>query len=121
MEIFVQSTLSSFRNLFNDEIQLSGGWRVALNKIIFPTKFQHVVNGDLIAYVLKGYEEPQRVSSEANVISRPYSGEKISFKTGKFDTAAQLLFTIKGTVGLPNFFVWRNQENWKIRNIFWLK
>ena len=103
MEIFDQNTLASFRNFFNDEIQLSGDWRVALSEIIFPTKIQHVVNGDLIAYSLKGYEESQRISSDANVISRPYSGEKFSFMTGNFETVAQLLFTIKRTVGLPNF------------------
>ena len=97
MEIFDQNTLPSFRNFFNDEIQLSGDWRVALSEIIFPTKIQHVVNGDLIAFSLKGYEESQRISFDANVISRPYSGEKFSFMT------AQLLFTIKRTVGLPNF------------------
>ena len=62
-----------------------------------------MVNGDLIAYSLKGYEESRRISSDANVISRPYSGENISFMTGNFETVAQLLFTIKRTVGLPNF------------------
>ena len=35
MEIFNQNTLASFRNFFNDEIQLSGDWRVALSEIIF--------------------------------------------------------------------------------------
>ena len=40
MEIFDQNTLASFRNFFNDEIQLSGDWRVALSEIIFPTKIQ---------------------------------------------------------------------------------
>ena len=73
MEIFDQNTLASIRNFFNDEIQLSGDWRVALSKIIFPTKIKHVVNGDLIAYSLKGYEDSQRISSDANVISRLYS------------------------------------------------
>ena len=76
MEIFDQNTLASFRNFVNDEIQLSGDWRVALSEIIFPTKIQHVVNGDLIAYSLKGYEDSQKISSDANVVSRPYSGEK---------------------------------------------
>ena len=70
----------------------------------FPTKVQHVVNGDLIEYSLKGYEDSQRISSDAKVVSRTYSGEKLSFMTGNFDTVAQRLFTIKRTVGLPNFF-----------------
>ena len=103
IEIFDQNTLVSFKNFFKDEIQLSGDWRVALSKIIFPTKIQHVLNGDLIAYSLKGYEDSQRISSDANVISRPYSGEEISFMSGNFETVAQLLFTIKRTFGLPKF------------------
>ena len=94
MEIFDQNTLSSFRIFFNDEIQLSGDWRVALSEIIFPTKIQLVVNGGLIAYSLKGYKDSQRISSDANVISRPYSGEKFSFMAENFDNVAQLLFTI---------------------------
>ena len=61
------------------------------------------MNGDLIAYSLKGYEDSQKLSSDANVISRPHNGEKLSFMTGNFDTIAQLMSTIKRTVGLPNF------------------
>ena len=79
MQIFGSNTLASFRNFFNDEIQLAGDWRVALSEIIFPTKIEHVVNGDLIAYSLKGYEDSQKISSDASVISRPYNGEKLSF------------------------------------------
>ena len=89
IEIFDQSTLASFQNS-NDEIQLSGDWRAALSEIIVPTKVQHVVKRDLRAYDLKGYEESQLISSDANVISRPRSGEKFSFMTGSFDTVAQL-------------------------------
>ena len=105
IEIFDQNTLASFRNFFNDEIQLSGDWRVALSEIFFPTKIQHVVKGGLIAYSFKGYEDTQRISSDANVFSRPYCGEKFSFMTGNFGTVAQLLFTIKRTVGLSSFLV----------------
>ena len=76
MKIFDQNTLASFSSFFNDEIQLSDNWRVALSEIIFPTEVQHVVNSDLTAYSLKGYEYSQRTSSDANVNSRPYSGKK---------------------------------------------
>ena len=69
MDFFDQNTLASIRNFLNDEIHLSGDWRVALSEIVFPTKIQHVSNGDLIAYSLKGYEDSQRISSQANVIS----------------------------------------------------
>ena len=52
MKIFDQNTLASFRNFFNDEIQFFGDWRAALNELIFATKTQNIVNGDLIAYNL---------------------------------------------------------------------
>ena len=103
MQIFSQTLWLLFAIFFNDEFQLSGDWRVALSEIIFPTKIEHVVNGDLIAYSLKGYEDSQKISSDANVISRPYNGEKLSFMTGNFDNVNQLLGTIKRTVGFPNF------------------
>ena len=103
MEIFDSNTLASFRNFFNDKIQLAGDWRVALSEIIFPTKIENIVNGNLIAYNLKDFEDSQKISSGANDISRPYSGQKFSFMPGTFDTVAQLLATIKRTIGLPHF------------------
>ena len=103
MEIFDSNTLASFRNFFNDEIQLSGDWRVALSEIIFPTKIENIVNGNLTVFNLKDYEDSQKMSSGANVISRPYSGQKLDFMPGTFDSVAQLLATVKRTVGLPHF------------------
>ena len=76
---------------------------MALSEIIFPTKIENNVNGNLTVYNLKDYEDSQKMSSGANVISRPYSGQKLAFMPGIFDTVAQLLATIKRTVGLPNF------------------
>ena len=46
MQIFWSNTLASFGNFFNDEIQLSGDWRLALSEIIFQTKNEHVVSGN---------------------------------------------------------------------------
>ena len=54
-------------------------------------------------YSRKGYEDSQKISSDANVISRPYNGEKLSFMTGNFDTVAQFMSTIKRTIAQPNF------------------
>ena len=103
MEIFDSNTLSSFRNFFKDEIQLAGDWRVALSEIIFPTKNEHIVNGDMVVYSLKGYEDSQKRATEANVISCPYNGEKLSIKTETYNSVVDILTTIKRTVGLPNF------------------
>ena len=77
MEIFESNTLASFRNFLNDEIQLSGDWRVALSEIIFPTKIENIVNGNPNVYNLKDYEVSQKMSSGANVISRSYSRQKL--------------------------------------------
>ena len=103
MEIFDSNTLESIRNVFNDKIQLGGDWRVALSEIIFPTKIENIVNGKLIVYNLNDYEDSQKMSWGANVNSRPYSRQQFSFMPGTFDTVAQLLATIKRTIGLPHF------------------
>ena len=103
IEIFGSNTLASFRNFFNDEIQLSGDWRVALSEVIFPTKIENIVDGNITAYNLKDYEDSQKMSSGNNVISRPYSGQKLAFMPGTFDSVAQLLATVKRTAGLPHF------------------
>ena len=76
---------------------------MALSEIIFPTKIENIVNGNLTVYNLKDYEDSQKMSSGANVISRPYSGQKVAFMPGTFDSVAQLLATVKRTVGLPHF------------------
>ena len=103
MQIFKSNTLASFRSFFNDEIQFSGDWRVALSEIIFPTKIENVVEGDFIAFSLKEYEEATKRAADANVISRPYNGSKLGFIPGKFETVNQLLALIKRTAGLPHF------------------
>ena len=54
MNIFPQNTLSSFKNYFNEEINLKGDWRVALSKIIFPAKINQVNNSDLKIFSSEG-------------------------------------------------------------------
>ena len=103
MKIFDSNTVASFRNFFNDEIQLAGDWRVALSEIIFRAKIENIINGNLIVYHLKDNEDSHKMSSGAKVSSRPYSGQQFSFMPGTFDTVAQLLATIKWTIGLPHF------------------
>ena len=118
VQIFESNNLASFRNFFNEEIQLSGDLRVALTEIIFSTKIEHVVNGDLKAYSLKGYEDSQKISSDANVILRPYNEEKLSFMTGNFDNVNQFLGTIKRTVGILNFSFREIKSTGKKEKIF---
>ena len=118
MQIFKSNTLASFRNFFKDEIQISGDWRVALSKIIFPTKIENVVEGDFIAFSLKEYEEATKRAADANFISRPYNESKLGFIPGTFETVNQLLELIKRTAGLPHLEIKNsgNKKFWKIQN-----
>ena len=68
MQIFKSNTLASFQNFFNDEYQLSGYWRVALSKIIFPTKIENGVEGEFIAFSLKEFEEASKRAADANIV-----------------------------------------------------
>ena len=57
----------------------------------------------MVVYSLKGCEDSQKRATEANVISRPYNGEKLSIMTGTYNSVVEILTTIKRTVGRPNF------------------
>ena len=89
-----------------------------MSEIIFPTKKEHITNGVLISYSLSGLEDHQRNSSGANVISRPYNGERLVFMPGTFDTVPQVLATIKRTVGLPNFSFREIKSSGKFEIVF---
>ena len=101
-DVFSTNTLASFQNFFNDKIQLSGDWGVAVSEIIFLTKTEIIVNGNLIKSDLKNYEHTQKMSAGANAFSRPNRGQKLPFVPGTFDTVAQLLAKNKRTVELPH-------------------
>ena len=113
-----KTLLQIFEIFFNDEINLTGDWRVALSEIIFPTKNEHIVNGGLVAFSLNGYEESRNRATGSNVISRPYNGEKLAFMAGTYDTVAQLLANIKRTDGLPNFSFREIKSSGKYEIIF---
>ena len=44
---------------------------------------------------MKKYEDSQKMTSGANAISRPHSGQKFNFMPGNFDTVGQLPATNK--------------------------
>ena len=69
----------------------------------------------LIAYSHRGHEDSQKISSDANVLSQPYNGEKLSFMSGHF---SQILGTIKRTVELPNFSFREINSTEKYEKIF---
>ena len=73
MQIFKSKTLALFRNLFNDEIQLSGDWRVALSEIIYPTKIEIVVEEEFIAFSLKEYEKATKRGLQKPMLSHDHT------------------------------------------------
>ena len=103
MQIFGSNTLASFRNFFNDEIQLSGVWRVTLSEKIFPTKIEHAVNEDLIAYSLKGDEVSQKNLFWCLCHFSALQWRKTVLHDWQFWQCKSSSSTIKRTIGLPNF------------------
>ena len=89
-----------------------------MSEFIFPTKIEHMTNVILTSYSLIGLEDHQRNSSGANVISRPYNGERLAFMPGTFDTVPQFLATNKRTVGLPNFSFREIKSSGKFEIVF---
>ena len=69
----------------------------------------------MVVYSLKRYEDSKKRATEANVISRPHNGEKLSIMMGTYNSVVDILTTIKRTVGLPNFSF---REIKKFRNYF---
>ena len=71
--------------------------------LFFHFKIENIDDGNMTVYNFKDYEDSRKKFSGNIVISRPYSGQKLTFMPGTFDSAAQLLATIKRTAGLPLF------------------
>ena len=76
MELFGSKANTSLRNFFNDQIQLSGDWRVALSEIIFSTNYENIVDGEITVYKLKDYEDSENNFLRWQIVSRLYSGQK---------------------------------------------
>ena len=50
MNIFIENSLASFKNLLSEDIDLQGEWRVALSEITFPTNFNNVTDTKIVYY-----------------------------------------------------------------------
>ena len=92
--------------------------RITLSEIIFPIKIDQLLNGDLFAFSLRGYEESQNRTTASKFISRTYNGGKLVFVAGTYDIVAQLLRTMTRTVGLSNFFLREIKSSEKYEVIF---
>ena len=65
------------------------------------TKVPNIVDGKLNVSNSKANKDSQKMSSGANVNSRPYGGQHFGFMPGTVDTMAQRLATFEITIGLP--------------------
>ena len=76
--IFLQDTLSSFKMIFNEEINLEGDWRVALSEIIFPAKVNQVNKSDLkIFFLLKALVSLRKVFHSMLSLDHTYENELV--------------------------------------------
>ena len=50
MNVFIDTSLASFKNLLSEDIYLQGEWRIALSEITFPTHFYNVTDTKIVYY-----------------------------------------------------------------------
>ena len=50
MNIFIDNSLASFKNLLSKDISLQGDWKIALSEITFPTHFNNVTDTKIRYY-----------------------------------------------------------------------
>ena len=110
MNIFPQNTLSSFKNFFNEEINLEGDWRVALSGIVFPTKINQVNKSDLKIFSSEGLKFYEK-SIPFDAVSRPYGGERDIIGISSYENRDHLLRSLKTASGLPHYDYQFNKIN----------
>ena len=101
MNIFPSKTLSSFKNYFNEEINLEGDWRVALSEIIFLAKKNQVNKSYLKTFSSEGLRFYEK-KIPFDVVSRPY-GERAIIGICSYENRDQFLRSLKTATGLPHF------------------
>ena len=101
MNIFIDNSLASFKNLLSEDIDLQGEWRVALSEITFPTHFNNVTDTKIVYYKKDKVRASLKVAKDK--ISRPYDGEKIELTKGEYGEIEKLFNEINRKVDLDNF------------------
>ena len=110
MNLFPQKTLSSFKNYFNEEINLEGDWRVALSEIIFEAKINQVNKSDLEIFSSDGLKLYEK-NIPFDAISRPHGGEKAIIRIGSYENRDHLFRSLKIATVLPHFDYQYNKIN----------
>ena len=100
MNIFSKNSLTNFKNLLNEEINLQGEWKVALTKITIPTHINIVTDTKLIYYKKHKVKASQKVNK--NNISRPYDGERVEILRGLYDDVKKIINEINLKTELEN-------------------
>ena len=101
MNIFIENSLASFKNLLSEDTDLQGDWRVALTKITFPTHFSSVTETKIVYYKKDKVKASLKVAKSK--IFRPYDGEKTEITKGEYDEIEKLFNKINWKVDLDNF------------------
>ena len=80
---FPEKTLPSFRNYFNEEINLEDDWRVAVTENNYPSKINLINTNHTIKFSAQDYKIYQ-TSKPEGAISKPYEGHKALINAGKY-------------------------------------
>ena len=102
--------MSSFKNYFNEQINLEEDWRVALSEIIFPAKINQVNKSDLKIFSSEGLKFYEK-SIPFDAVSRPYGGERAIIGIGSYENRDYFLRSLKTASGLPHFDYQINKIN----------
>ena len=73
LNLVFHNSLPNLKNLFSQDIDLQGEWRVALTEISFPTQINNVTDAKIVYYKKVKGKTSLKVSK--NKISRPYDRE----------------------------------------------
>ena len=100
MYFFNENSLASFKNLFSENIDLQGEWRVALTEITFPTHIINVTATKLQYYKKEKVKAILKVAKEK--ISGSYDGEETEITKGDYDEIEKLFNEINRKIDLDN-------------------
>ena len=100
MNIIINNSLASFKNLLSEDIDLKGEWRVAMTEITFPTHFNHVTDTKIVYYKKDKVKAILKLSKDE--ISRPYIGETGEITKGRYVEVEKLFNEINRKINLEN-------------------
>ena len=102
--------MSSFKNYFNEEVNLEEDWPVAISETIFPSKLKQVNNNNLMIFSSEGLKFHEK-NLKFDAITRPYGGERRMIEISSYENLDHRLRSMKTPSELPHFDYQYNKIN----------